>query len=438
MTEKNDYDSHSSSCFDKDSETNEVSNDAVGQFKARIKRIEDTVALRESDRIPLAPMIGTLPYFLDNTTYKESMYNYPRAVQAIIKFYEEFHPDAATVRAVFISGRANEIAQSSMIDWPGRPGTRVPDFSTHQVIENEYMTQDEYPELLSDFTGFMIRKYIPRAFPALKGLSGINFVPSKILNTTSLAPLYSAQAREAFELLGETGKEDAHAAEASKAVAKQVAKMGFPPLTTGAGEAPFDILGDFYRGTLGVLTDQVECPDRIEAACDMFADIQIVSYEYFKRVSLPVKRVFFPLHKGMDGFMSPGQYEKLYWKPLKKVMLALIDMGVTPYIYTEGEYNTRIEQLADVPKGKVIYHFETADMKRAKKILNDTACISGNFPVYLLEHGSKQQVIEKVKKLIDICAPGGGYIFDTNAVIENAKRENLEAMFDTALTYGKK
>lgn len=47
-------------------------------------------------------------------------------------------------------------------------------------------------------------------------------------------------------------------------------------------------------------------------------------------------------------------------------MLALIDMGVTPYIYTEGRYNTRLEQLADIPKGKVIYHFETADMERAK------------------------------------------------------------------------
>ena len=38
-----------------------------------------------------------------------------------------------------------------MIDWPGRPGTRVPDFSTHQVIEHEYMSQDEYPEFINDF-----------------------------------------------------------------------------------------------------------------------------------------------------------------------------------------------------------------------------------------------------------------------------------------------
>ena len=136
--------------------------------------------------------------------------------------------------------------------------------------------------------------------------------------------------------------------------------------------------------------------------------------------------------------MSAEQYEKIYWKPLKKCMLALIDMGVTPYIYTEGKYNTRLEQLADIPKGKVIYHFETADMARAKKILGGTAAISGNLPMYILEHGTKQQVIDETKKLIDICAPGGGYIFDTNGCIDNAKRENLEAMFETIYTYGQK
>ena len=113
-------------------------------------------------------------------------------------------------------------------------------------------------------------------------------------------------------------------------------------------------------------------------------------------------------------------------------------MGVTPFIYTEGKYNSRLEQLADVPAGKVIYHFESVDMAQAKKVLGNTACISGNLPIYLLEHGTKQQVIDACKSLIDTCAPGGGYIFDTNGSIDNAKRENIEAMYDTVLTYGKK
>ena len=72
------------------------------------------------------------------------------------------------------SGKANELAGSTMIDWPGKLGTKVPDQSTFQVMEYEYMLEDEYQEVLQDFTGFMLRKYIPRAYPNLKGLQDIN------------------------------------------------------------------------------------------------------------------------------------------------------------------------------------------------------------------------------------------------------------------------
>jgi uroporphyrinogen-III decarboxylase len=138
---------------------------------------------------------------------------------------------------------------------------------------------------------------------------------------------------------------------------------------------------------------------------------------------MPVKRIMFPMHKGMDGFMSPAQYEKLYWKPFRKVIDALIDMGVTPYLYTEGRYYTRLEQLADVPKGKVLFHFETVDMKEAKHVLGNTGCIAGNLPIAMLEFGKKQEVVDYCKFLIDTCAPGGGYIFDLSARWKTRRRK---------------
>ena len=51
---------------------------------------------------------------------------------------------------------------------------------------------------------------------------------------------------------------------------------------------------------------------------------------------------------------------------------------------------------------------------------------------------SKQEIIDEVKKCIDDGAPGGGYIFKTTSGIDYAKKENVEAMFDTLHTYGKK
>ena len=120
------------------------------------------------------------------------------------------------------------------------------------------------------------------------------------------------------------------------------------------------------------------------------------------------------------------------------IINAIIDAGMVPYIYTEGKYNTRLECLKEVPKGKVIYHFEEVDMAEAKRVLGDTATISGGFPVYLLDYGTKEQVIDECKRLIDVCAPGGGFIFETSCGMDLAKRENVEAMVETVRTYGKR
>jgi len=113
-------------------------------------------------------------------------------------------------------------------------------------------------------------------------------------------------------------------------------------------------------------------------------------------------------------------------------------VGMIPYVYTEGPYNSRIKYLTEVPKGKVVISFEEVDPVYAKQQLGDIACIQGVFPIYLLHYGTKQQVIDEAKRLIDILAPGGGYIFSTGAGFDQAKPENVEAMFDTVKTYGKR
>ena len=54
-----------------------------------------------------------------------------------------------------------------------------------------------------------------------------------------------------------------------------------------------------------------------------------------------------------------------------------------------------------------------------------------------MEFGKKEDIIEETKRLLDVCAPGGGYLFDFNGSLENCKPENLEAMFETLDKYGK-
>lgn len=408
-------------------------------FQERLNRVETAIHLGEPDKVPVFTFFSSYIQRAYGSNYANIFYDFEAAGEAAVKFHQD-HPQLdIALTPQFTSGKANEIAGSTMIDWPGRPGTKVSPFSSHQVIERELMMQEEYPEMLNDFSGFMIRKYVPRAYSNLKGMAGLNLTPTIVLSTGMLSPYYSPEAQDTFQKLAQIGAEDAKAAAATTKYNNILADMGFPPMMTGASEAPYDILGDYFRGTMGIFEDMIDpdMEDYVEQACYMFAEQQIQSLQYFRFVDMPVKRVFFPLHKAMDGFMSDAQYERFYWKPLKKIILALIDMGVTPYIYTEGPYRTRLHHLADVPKGKVFYHFEDVDMAEAKRVLGNTAAICGNLSISRMEFGKKEDIAEDVKRLLDVCAPGGGYLFDFNGSLENCKPENMEIMFETLDKYGK-
>jgi len=139
----------------------------------------------------------------------------------------------------------------------------------------------------------------------------------------------------------------------------------------------------------------------------------------------------------MDGFMSDEQYEHYYWRHLREIIETIIDVGKVPYIFTEGKYNTRLHFLTEVPKGKVYYHFETVDMAEAKRILGDTACIAGGLGVKTMNFGTPQEVRDECKKIIDACAPGGGFIFEPACGLDYCSHANVEAMFDTVREYGK-
>lgn len=143
------------------------------------------------------------------------------------------------------------------------------------------------------------------------------------------------------------------------------------------------------------------------------------------------------LHKGFDNFISDKDYAELYWPYLQQWILALIDNGITPVVYTEGSYTTRLKYLKDVPPHKVIYHFEKVDLKLAKKELGDIACLMGGFPVYTVRYGTPKEIDEQVKETLDIMAPGGGYLFTTGYSLEDCPEENMDAVLEALEKYGK-
>ena len=79
---------------------------------------------------------------------------------------------------------------------------------------------------------------------------------------------------------------------------------------------------------------------------------------------------------------------------------------------------------------------ERTDIFKAKEILGGHMCIEGNLKPSLFKLATPAQIEEKVKKIIDECAEGGGLIVGSE-IPDEAKLENVKAMIDTCKTYGK-
>ena len=143
-----------------------------------------------------------------------------------------------------------------------------------------------------------------------------------------------------------------------------------------------------------------------------------------------------PLHRGSDGFMSDAQFEKFYWPHLKQSILKNIELGYVAAPFWEGIWDSRLEYLLELPKGKVIFHCEKTDVFRAKEVLGEHMCIQGGVPPTILQAGSPQDVEEHCKKLIKVVGENGGFIMGAGSSIDYARPENIKTMVAAAKKYG--
>jgi Uroporphyrinogen decarboxylase (URO-D) len=413
-----------------------ASPEAEADYKARVDRILAAINLEKPDRVPIRLNTGFWPAKSAGLTAYEAMSQPARAAQAWKEFNLKFLPDAS-VDPLHNTVPASMFANLDykLYAWPGHG---VLESASYQYNEKEWMLPEEYDHLISDPSDYMLRVYLPRTVGALAGFGNV----SSLLDYIELPFVSGNVSAWGTEEMAASFEKMAAAARDLKAwedvvypVMDEVMALGFPHFAGSGTKAPFDILGDTLRGTKGVIVDMFRYPEKVLAVCERL--VQVAVDWPLKRpdgVATPI--VFIPLHKGADGFMSDEQFQTFYWPTLRKLLLGLIEEGCIPFLFAEGRYNTRLEAIMDLPKGKTIWLFDQSDMTRAKKTIGTVACIQGNMPLSLLHAGTPEQVAEHTRKLIDIAGPGGGFILDIGAVADEGKDENLEVMVKTAKEYG--
>ena len=408
-------------------------------LEERQKRINDAISLVEPDRVPITASGQCYPIYNAGYTVAEAVYDFEKFAESMTKYLIEYEPDAA-LGGITIPGQGQilEMFRPKNLVWPGAPDGRINKNSTQQFIEYPVLQEEDMELFMQDYTGWLLTKGYPAVSGLLETLADWDFARHRIdMHSDGLMQMLSTpETREMMQTIWKISDMQSELRQKSAELSKKYMALGFPVISGGRAYVPFDSFSDFYRGTLDTMMDLYEHPDVIFRFMDMNIEDVLNNITEQSKIA-PGKWVFMPLHKGMDSFLSDPQYNEFYWKYLQRMINHIVDVGMVPYVYTEGPYNTRIKYLRDVPKGKVVYSFEEVDPILAKKELGDTACIMGVFPIYLLHYGTKQQVIDEAKRLIDILAPSGGYIFSTGAGYDQAKPENVDAMFDTVKTYGK-
>jgi uroporphyrinogen-III decarboxylase len=404
-------------------------------YQQRVNRFIKTIKMEEPDRVPCMLPTGYFPAYYAGYDLKTVMYDYEKQRDAWLKFMDDFGDmDTFGGPGLVLPAPALEMIDHKIHKWPGHG--LADDVHAYQYVEKEYMKADEYDKLIMDPTDFWLRTFMPRqagAFAPLAALPHLTaFIGIPIFYLSSFA---NPAIQQAYKTMFKAGEEIVKWQETIGVVSREAISRGYAAFGGGMSGAPFDMLTDMLRGTTGIFLDMYRQPEKIHEALDRLTPIVIQEAVASADRSLaPV--VMMPLHKGEKGFMSPQQFETFYWPSFKKVLLGMIEEGLVPMPFAEGNYIPRLEAIQNMPRASMVWYFEYMDMARAKATVGRNNCIAGNLPISVVVTGTPQDVREGCRQLIETCAPGGGYILSAAASMDQGHIENLHAMMDAVKEFG--
>jgi uroporphyrinogen-III decarboxylase len=388
-------------------------------YQQRLDRYITAMRNGIPDRVPLRPFAAEITARHAGYTCQEVTHDYRKAFEAVIRCCSDFDWDAAVPNMVYVW---TGLTQAIGLRYYGVPGVDVgPDvgFQYREPSEQEaFMKRHEYDEFIEDPTRFLYEVWLPRvaADVSAKG------EPTSYRNNLSFVKGGMAML-DYFYAFGPQ-------------VHRMRSECGTVSAICGMLKAPLDVLADKFRGYIGLAFDLMECPDKVQKACEALMPhlgyIALTSADPQKQVPIPIW-----MHRGCTPFVSKDHFEKIYWPTLRPIVDALWAQGNQVLFYAEGKWDAHLERFAELPAGSIVYHLDRSNPEYAARILGNKFCLSGGVPNALLAFGKPEEVRAYCRKLIETIGAEGGYIMDASAIMQNdATLENLKAMTDATLQYG--
>ncbi|MFZ7121425.1 MAG: hypothetical protein ACOWWH_10805 [Eubacteriaceae bacterium] len=197
--------------------------------------------------------------------------------------------------------------------------------------------------------------------------------------------------------------------------------------------APYDFLSDQLRGFSGISMDIRRDRNKIKDACEALTPLMF--YAGLPTNPHPQGFVGTPLH--MPTFMREKDFEEIWLPSYIKITQQWASFGVRTSAFCEDNWMRYLDHIMELPAGTKLL-FEYGDPQIIKDNLGKKFMLSGLYPINLIKTGTKQQCVDKVKELLDIMLPGGGYEFRLDKLPISLKDINIEnyiAVIETIRDY---
>ncbi|MCK4291573.1 MAG: hypothetical protein KAY65_00130 [Planctomycetes bacterium] len=388
-------------------------------YSDRMKRYVTAMRNEKPDMVPIRPFVAEFTAKYAGYTCQEVTHDYEKAFAAARKCAADFDWDAVVGNMVYVWTGLTEAIGTK---YYAVPGIHIPADTGFQYLEppeeKAFMKPEEYDQLIEDPTGFLFNVWLPRIsadVSAIGEATSLRNNLSFLKGGMAMLDYFSAFGTQNERLRKESGTVSA---------------------ISGILKAPFDIIADKLRGYLGLVTDVIERPEKVLAACEALVP-------HLTHVALsgadPDKNVPIGLwmHRGCVPFFSQDHFDKFFWPTLKPIIEEIWRHGHQVLFYAEGNWNAHLDSFAELPDGAIVYHVDKADIFEVHKKIGHKFCLSGGISNTLLSFGTADEVRENCKKVIEGVAQDGGYVLDAEAIMQNdAKVENIRAMTEAAREYG--
>lgn len=376
-------------------------------------RLKAAIALEPHDRVPLVSSGGFWPVrYTQKYTMQEAYYDVDLVADCYKAVFARWDSWDAFNAAMQCLGPVLDATGSRRYKIPGRD---LPPHAEFQYPHLELMATEEYPELAENPLRFHAEKLVPRLCTRIGSDD-----PYVRATAWTKAAIFFAQ--QAAKVRGYTDLwRDEYAV---------------PRLYQGqAVVMPVDYLADNIRGFRQGLMDIKQRPQEVVAACEALEPFILTAWLTTAAAAGDFSLIFNPQH--VSPFVSPKDYQKVYWPSFKRIVDYLVGCGYKFWAFLEDNQEQHLECLQDLPKGKVVVHFESTDLAKAKKALGGRLCIAGGMPSILLARGTPQEVRDRTVSVLKLFEDEAGFIMTGSTTIPvTARRENITAWLDAVREFG--